>query len=304
VAATFSNGDRGISLMPGGSGIWSGTWQPQNAANGSVTVAITAFMSASNGQVLASQIDLTATIAGVAPTPVIAPGGVLNAASFQVDAPIAPGSLISIYGSQLADGPGQSFSTTPVPLELNGTQVRIGDRSLPLFYSSSGQINAQVPFDLPLNTQLQLLVSHSSMLSVPQSLTVAAAQPAIFTTNQQGTGQGAIVNGVTNVLADSLNPVHAGDVISIYCTGLGAVSPAVAEGALAPLAVLSSTVAPVTVTIAGNQALVNFAGLAPGFAALYQVNAVVPKNVTPGDDVQVVLATSQQVSPPVTISVR
>jgi hypothetical protein len=138
-------------------------------------------------------------------------------------------------------------------------------------------------------------------VSVPQTLTIAAAQPAIFTTNQQGTGQGAIVNGVTNVLADSNHPVHSGDFVSIYCTGLGAVSPAVAEGQLAPTTVLTPTVAPVTVTIGGNNAMVNFAGLAPGFAGLNQVNAVVPDDAPTGDNVVVVMTTLQQISPPGTI---
>ena len=109
---------------------------------------------------------------------------------------------------------------------------------------------------------------------------------------------------MTNVLADSGHPLHAGDVATIYCTGLGALSPAVPEGVAASTTVLSRTTSPVTVTIGGQNATVAFAGLAPGFVGLYQVNAVVPPGLTAGDAVPVTLATSGQTSPAVTISVR
>jgi uncharacterized protein (TIGR03437 family) len=133
---------------------------------------------------------------------------------------------------------------------------------------------------------------------------VATAQPAIFTQNQAGTGQGAIVNGATNILADSKNPVHAGDVISIYCTGLGPVSPAVAEGVVASTTVLSRTVTAVAATVGGQPAVVNFSGLAPGLIGVFQVNVLIPSGVTPGDNVPVVLTEGSQVSQAVTISVR
>jgi uncharacterized protein (TIGR03437 family) len=181
--------------------------------------------------------------------------------------------------------------------------VRLGDQLLPLFYSSTNQINAQVPFGLAVNTTLQLVVRHGDTISVPSDLSVAAAQPAVFAINQQGTGQGAIVNGVTNVLADAAHPVRANDVVTIYCTGLGTVSPEVGVGVAASTTVLSRTTSPVTVMIGGKTATVNFAGLAPGFVGLYQVNAVVPSGVT-GDSVPVILGASGQSSPSVTIAVR
>ena len=109
---------------------------------------------------------------------------------------------------------------------------------------------------------------------------------------------------MTNALADSNNPLHAGDVATIYCTGLGTVDPAVPEGVAASTTVLSRTTNPVTVTIGGQNAAVAFAGLAPGFVGLYQVNVSVPAGLNAGDSVPVVLSTSGQTSPPVTISVR
>ncbi|MBZ5595662.1 MAG: hypothetical protein LAP39_25770 [Acidobacteriia bacterium] len=95
----------------------------------------------------------------------------------------------------------------------------------------------------------------------------------------------------------------AGDVIVVYCAGLGTVTAPVASGAAAPADPLSRTVTPV-VTIGGLPAQVMFSGLTPGYAGLYQVNAVVPAGVTPGDDVPLVLTIAGQASPAVTIAVR
>lgn len=90
----------------------------------------------------------------------------------------------------------------------------------------------------------------------------------------------------------------------IYCSGLGTVSPAVEAGRLAPASPLSRVVSPVTVTIGGQSADVLFAGLSPGFSGLYQVNAVVPKAITPADAVAVQVEVAGQRSRSVTIAVR
>ena len=163
------------------------------------------------------------------------------------------------------------------------------------------QINVQVPYTVPVNTQSQLTVRHGQTLSVPEQLVVAAAQPGIFTVNQEGTGQGIIVKSDQVTLAQPGTPTAVGETIVIYCTGLGAVTPAVTAGSPAPL---TDTVNPVTVTIGGKAAQVRFSGLTPGYAGLYQVNAVVPSGITTGEAVPVVLSVAGQSSPPVTIAVK
>jgi uncharacterized protein (TIGR03437 family) len=190
-------------------------------------------------------------------------------------------------------------------IQLNGTQVLLGDQPLPILYTSAGQLNVQVPYGVPVNTQYQLTVQHGNTLSVPQSLVVAQAQPGIFTVNQQGTGQGSIVKSDQVTLAQPGTPASIGETVVIYCTGLGAVTPAVKEGQPAPTTPpLSTTVNAVTVTIGGQAAFVAFSGLTPGYAGLYQVNAVVPAGITTGDAVPVVLSVAGQTSPAVTIAVR
>jgi uncharacterized protein (TIGR03437 family) len=114
-----------------------------------------------------------------------------------------------------------------------------------------------------------------------------------------------IVNGTTNALITLSSPAHAGDVIVIYCNGLGAVNPPVASGAPAPsVEPLARTVNPLTLTTGSVNATVNFAGLAPGSPDLYQVDAVVPSGVTPGDQVSMVLTIAVQTSPTVNMAVR
>ena len=107
-----------------------------------------------------------------------------------------------------------------------------------------------------------------------------------------------------NKLVDASNPVAALSTVVIYCTGLGEVNPPVKEGTPASLTVLSRTVAKVTATIGGRDADVQFAGLTPGFIGLYQVNAVVPSGVAPGNAVEVVLTAAGQASAPATIAVK
>ena len=159
--------------------------------------------------------------------------GVVHAASEQGGVPIAPGGLITVYGVNLADGEGQSGGF-PLPQQLNGTQVFLGDTAGADLYTSTGQLNVQVPYGVPVNTQYQLTVQHGDTLSVPQSLVVAQAQPGIFTVNQQGTGQGIIMKSDEVTLAEPGTPAAVGETVVIYCAGLGAVTPAVTEGMPAP----------------------------------------------------------------------
>jgi uncharacterized protein (TIGR03437 family) len=217
--------------------------------------------------------------------------------------PIAPGGLITLYGLNLADQTGPSG--LPLPKQFNGTQVLLGNQSLPILYTSEKQLNVQVPYAVPVNTQYQLTVQRGDTLSAPQALVIAAAEPGIFTTNPTGTGQGAIQQSDQVTLAQPGTPVAIGDTVVIYCTGLGTVTPKVTEGQPAPTAEpLSRTDVTPAVTIGGKPAAVNFSGLTPGLAGLYQINAVVPADIAPGDAVPVTVSVAGQTSPVVTIAVR
>jgi uncharacterized protein (TIGR03437 family) len=305
VKVSFSTGEPGFNMQHSGNGTWTRTWQPLSTQPTTVTVQVNAFAT-SGGKLLGAQFPITVTLTSVAQVPLVNPDGIKNAASNSPAPVVSPGGLIAIYGNQLAD-PNPNLQVPPpgpLPTSFGHTQVKLGDALLPLLYTSDKQVNAQVPFNLPVNSQQQLVVRYNDTLSVPMPVSVSATQPAIFTQDYSGAGQGAITHANSILLADSKNPVHAGDVIQIYCTGLGPVSPAVPEGTAASLTVLSQTVTPVTVTVGGQTATVTFAGLAPGSIGEYQVNVQIPSGVTPGDSVPVILTEGSQVSQPVTISVR
>jgi uncharacterized protein (TIGR03437 family) len=303
VAAGFSNGDAEVALAPIGGGVWQGTWRPLNEA-GSVVVNIAAYEQEGNLGVVGAA-SLSGRVAPATPlTPTVTAQGVVHAASDQGGLPIAPGALITIYGTNLAAGVSQAGSL-PLPQQVDGAQVLLGNQTLPILYTSPGQLNVQVPYSVPVNTQYQLTVQNGGTLSVPQQLVVAQAQPGIFTVNEQGTGQGSILHSDGVTLAQPGTPASIGDTVVIYCAGLGAVNPAVAAGAPAPsVPPLSTTVNTVTVTIGGQPARVTFSGLTPGYPGLYQVNAVVPGGIVTGDAVPVVIGVAGQTSPAVTMAVQ
>jgi len=300
VAVSFSNGDPPVALKPLNDGTWAGTWTPQNsAAQAVVTAAAT-----DAGQKLTGTAQVSVAFQQFTVPPVAA--GVVNAASYATQAPIAPGTLISVFGSQLSDS-SAGANSLPLPVNLGGSSMVIAGAQAPLLYASNGQVNAQVPYGIQVNAGQQYVIARGSMLSVAQGLTIAAASPGVFTSDGSGKGQGDIFvahSDFTPVLADASHPAAAGDVLVIYCIGLVEVSPALTAGMPAPLDHLSQTVNPVTVTIGGVPAPVAFAGLTPGFAGLYQVNAVVPKGVASGSAVVVALGEAGQVSAAVTMAVK
>jgi uncharacterized protein (TIGR03437 family) len=302
VTVSFSNGDPALGLISLKDGTWAGTWTPQhNAAQ--VAVTATAQIPPEN---LQGQVQIKGAFQTYTQPPVIGTGAVVNAASFAAQAPLAPGSLITLFGTNLAQGE-STASSVPLPLNLAGSSLLLAGQSAPLLFANNGQVNAIVPYGVAVNTPQQVIVSSSSSLSVPQSVILAAAAPGIFTVNASGQGQGIIVGVHANgnqPIADANNPATAGQAIVIYCTGLGEVNPSVPTGTAAPLSPLSNTVQPISVTIGGVPATVLFSGLTPGFVGLYQVNATVPNGVAGGNQVPVTLTGAGQQSMPVTIAVQ
>ena len=234
--------------------------------------------------------------------PIVGNGAIVSAASLALQAPIAPGTLVSIFGARLSSQT-NAASSLPLGIQLGDASAVIAGRSFPLLYASGSQINAVMPYGLPLNTSLQVVVQRGGTYTTPQSIQVAAAQPGIFTVAQSGQGQGIVVDA-NNKIVDATNPAKAGDPVVIYCTGLGEVNPPVLDGVAAPLSPpLSQVVNAVTVNIGGQTAQVLFAGLTPGAVGLYQVNAIVPSGVQ-STATPVTVSAAGQTSPPVTIAIR
>src|SRR5262249_43349562 len=115
-----------------------------------------------------------------------------------------------------------------------------------------------------------------------------ASTPAIFTLDSTGLGPGAILNQDYSINSNAL-PAPRGSVVSIYCTGGGATNPAIADGAVVSTPLPQLTL-PVSVTINGVDAPVQYAGGVPGsVAGLTQINAQIPQSLTPGNGIPIVI---------------
>jgi len=218
--------------------------------------------------------------------PSIFTDGVVNAASFAAGQPVAPGSLIAIFGNALADAL-LSADTVPWSANLDGASVSINGVSVPLSFVSTGQINAQMPWDaLPAGVTsgtVNVLVNntHGSSVSVP--VNVGPAAPGIFSI-PAGAGYAVAVNNADGSVAApfgmisgiTTHPAAVGDVLILYATGLGPVDSPPANGA-ASLDMTRNTLAVPTVLIGGNAAQVLFHGLSPQFPGVNQMNLVVPQ---------------------------
>lgn len=157
--------------------------------------------------------------------PVIALGGIVNAASY--NQPVVPGSIIAIFGTNLA-GKVYSAAATPLPATLGSTSVSINGIVAPLFYVSPTQINAQVPSSLTSvdggYTTANVVVTTSFGARSPVPVSVYVESPGVFTTDGSGCGQAAALNVSPN---GSLSPNTAsnstapGDFVTLFGTGFG-----------------------------------------------------------------------------------
>jgi uncharacterized protein (TIGR03437 family) len=201
------------------------------------------------------------------------PQGVVNGASFApAGDSIAPGEFITLFGSNLA--PGTQTATPPYPPALGGVSVVINGRQAPIYLISSGQINALVPYALS-GSIANIAVNNNGTASNTVSVPVAATAPGVFSLNRTGIGPGAILHANFS-LVNAAKPAKVGETILVFLTGLGAVNPPVADGTAGGA---SKAAAPVNVLIGGVTATVSYAGLAPGFPGLYQLNVIVPADL-------------------------
>lgn len=201
--------------------------------------------------------------------------GISNAASGQANIG-APGSIISLFGSGLAQTT-QSANGFPLPASLAGATVLVGNLEAPIFYASPGQINTQIPYNAPAGGATLTITNAGSVVG-SSGFVIQNTAPGLFLL---GGGRAAALNQDGTINSET-QPAGSGTVIAVYATGLGAVDNAVSTGAAAPAAPLSHVLAPVQASVGSQSAQVLFAGLAPGFAGLYQLDLVVPQ-LTPGD---------------------
>ena len=201
------------------------------------------------------------------------PLGVINAASFAPPGnPISPGQFVTLFGTGLAKS--NQTATPPYPPTLNGVTVTINNKPAPLYFVSPGQLNVLVPFGTTGPTAT-IVVQNGSVNSNTVTVPVAATSPGIYSVDSSGSGAGAILHADYS-LVNAANPATGGETVLIYLTGLGTVTPAVADGTAGTGTALHNSDANATIYVGGQQGTVVFNGLAPGFPGLYQLNVTLP----------------------------
>lgn len=236
----------------------------------------------------------------------IAPGGVLNAASFdKTGQGVAPGSLVAIFGTGLgatqADADSVPFSTS-----LGGVTINFGSAAAPLrdVIPAAGIVNAQIPFGVLPAGQTTGTVNMTINFNggtATQQVKIVPAAPGVFTI-PSGLGNAILVSLVDFSIAapaNSINgftthPIDRGTDAYFYVTGLGAMSPPVADGDAGGNVTHSVNSNPqvwIGGVSTGVLAPVAFAGQAPGFPGVYQVNIHIPSNAPVGDKVQIQVQT-------------
>lgn len=217
-----------------------------------------------------------AQLGAMASQPTISANGVVNGTFAAGVNQAAPGSIVTIFGTNLAPGAaGGVVSNGSLTTSLAGTSVRFAGVPAPLLYVSPNQINAQVPFTLNVANASVVVATPGGTATgtdPTRRLTVSAAAPAIF----------AAVRNSNFSQITAASPVKAGDAIAVFANGLGAGNPAVATGQLPPASPLSTTVAMPTATIGGIPAVVAASLLAPGLVGVNQVNLIVPAGTPSG----------------------
>jgi len=215
------------------------------------------------------------------PTPLVNPGGVVHAASF-LDGPISPGQIISIFGTELGPSEGIAASFDPVtgelPRQLGGASVLVDGVPAAFFFASSQQLNVQAPLGLTPGGVSILTVLRDGVASVGTIVATAAVAPALFVHPETSRAVAINADGSLN---DPARPARRGEHVTIYGSGHGALTPTVALGAPAEGS-LSLVDANVTALIGGRPAEVTFAGAAPGFVGLLQLNVRIAADAATG----------------------
>jgi uncharacterized protein (TIGR03437 family) len=214
--------------------------------------------------------------AAVAPPKITA---VVNAADGQL--PVAPGGLISIYGQQMSPV-NIATSQIPLPTALGDSCLTVNGVAVPMLFVSPQQINGQLPVNVDGNAQMTLRTPGG--ISDNFNFGILPAAPSIFRSGTAGpeTGLATITRADNGELITPTNPVHPGDSIVIWATGLGRTTPSIDSGMPAPSDPLPYAVIQPTVLIGGVALDIQYAGLVPGSVGLYQINATVPRSVPLG----------------------
>jgi len=273
-------------------------------------------------RLLGLSILVVAFAGGAFAQPAVNEGGIVNAASFAGGQPVAAGSLVAIFGSNLAAGLAQADSI-PLSTRLGETRVLFNGIAAPLLFVSSGQINAQLPWEVlggggVTSGTATVVVERAGQTSAPRQFPVAPYAPGIFAFLIQGgqvvgfgTGQaiainpdGSLAGPEGSVPGIPTRPARRGEIIQVLATGLGPVNPPAVTGHHS-LDQLRLVQALPTVLIGGREVSGVAAAMSPQFVGIHQVNVPIPADAPAGDGIPLQLRMGDITSTDkVTISIR
>lgn len=201
---------------------------------------------------------------------------------------IAPGAMVSVYGTNLSFETkavtGADIRANRLPTRLGGAavQVIIGGLYAPLLYISPGQINFVMPNELLPGKQTAWVVRQNVQGPMVQ-LRLSAAAPGLF-----GVDKSFLVATRPDGSAVTKEaPAQGGEWVTLWANGLGPVVPPLTTGELAPDARTLKNPEYFRLSIDGRLQEVGYAGTAPGFAGLYQINVKLPESLPENPEVRV-----------------
>jgi len=261
-------------------------------------------LSSSSAPGVSQTFPVTLTVTAAGPPTVT---GVLSSATYLAGS-IAPGELVSIFGANIGPATPVGLTLTPgggVSTSIGNVSVTVNGIPAPLVYVAANQINAVIPWEVAGTTSATIVVTSKGTAAAPIVANVTNTVPGIFTTTMNGSGQGAIVNqdGTVNTAS---NAAARGTYVAVYATGGGVTNPATQTGSVTPTTgTLPKNGAPITATVGGVAAQVQYDGPAPAIiAGVMQVNVLIPANAPTG--VQPIVISAGGASSPsvVTVAIR
>jgi len=298
----ISNGGQGTLTVSGvTAAAATGSWLTATAATNGSSITITADPTsltagtypgtvtvASNAANNSVVIPVEFTVEAEGP-PVAFAGAAVNNGTFASGEALAQGDIAAVFGDQFTLGALAYPSGLPLPTNVNGTQVLVNNIPAPLYFISNGQIDFEVPFEVrPGPTTVQVirngqqgnLIAANIAASAPRFLLLNGGPYAVLNTSDSH----PVVTGTPS------HPAKAGDVVIAYVIGLGQTTPAVATGTAAPGSPNLAKVPAVKVCLGeanpfskADCFVPDFAGLAPTFVGLYQINITIPGGLPTGD---------------------
>jgi uncharacterized protein (TIGR03437 family) len=238
-------------------------------------------------------LSVLLTSAAFAQTPAINTGGVVNTPGASSTQAIAPGALVSIFGSNLAGAMALSDSV-PLSTKVGGVSVTIGGVASPIQFVSPNQVNVQAPWGVPVSGSsgpAQVVVTNDGQGSATTTVTVVSSAPSIYGIGGQGlivNSDGSLAAPANSIPGITTRPAKIGDAagLILFATGMGAVDSAIQDGANSA-DVTRNTLTPPTVTVGGVAAQVTFSGLSPQFVGVNQINIVLAAGTPTGNAVPV-----------------